>query len=81
VPALVSDCYEGYSRHTEDDRQRELQERLGRQQPDAEWITAAETALAKNKAICAVLPMYQMKNPTGQLATLREPGYSVEEPQ
>jgi hypothetical protein len=59
----------------------ELQEKLGRQQLDEEWIAAAETALAKNRSTFAVLPMHQLRSPTGQLAKLRELGYTVEEPE
>jgi hypothetical protein len=59
----------------------ERQEKSGRQQLETEWVAGAEAALAKNKSTFAVLPMYQLKNPTGQIAKLRELGYTVEEPQ
>jgi hypothetical protein len=59
----------------------ELQEKLGRQQLEAEWLAAAETALARNKSTFAMLPMYQLRSATGHLAKLRELGYTVEEPQ
>jgi hypothetical protein len=58
----------------------ELQEKLRGQQLDAEWIAAAEAALAKNKSTFAVLRLNQLKSPTGHIAKLRELGYEVEEP-
>ena len=59
----------------------ERQEKSGREQLNAEWVAGAEAALAKNKSTFAVLPMYQLKSATGQIAKLRELGYTVEEPQ
>lgn len=59
----------------------ELQTRLGREQLDAEWMAAAQAALAKNRSTFAVLPMFRVKSPTGYLAKLRELGYTVEDPQ
>ncbi len=46
----------------------------------AEWLKAADTALAKNKSTFAILPMSDMLKPTGLLASLRAKGYAVEEP-
>jgi hypothetical protein len=57
----------------------DLREKLAGQKLDAEWIAAAEAALAKNRSTFAVLPLHQVKNPSGQLAKLRELGYEVEE--
>ena len=51
-----------------------------RQKAIAEWLKAADTALAKNKSTFAVLPMGEMLKPTGLLASLRAKGYQVEEP-
>ena len=51
-----------------------------RQKAMAEWLKAADTALAKNKSTFAVLPMGEMLKPTGLLASLRAKGYQVEEP-
>jgi hypothetical protein len=56
------------------------QVKLSNERLDAEWIAAAEVALAKNKSTFAMLPASRLKNPTGQLAKLRELGYEVEEP-
>lgn len=58
----------------------QLQEKLGAQQLDAEWIAGAEAALARNKSTFAVLQLRQLKSPTGYIAKLRELGYEVEEP-
>ncbi len=46
----------------------------------AEWLKAADAALAKNKSTFAILPMGDMVKPTGLLASLREKGYLIEEP-
>lgn len=46
----------------------------------AEWLKAADTALAKNKSTFAILPMGDMLKPTGLLAALRAKGYQIEEP-
>jgi hypothetical protein len=59
----------------------ELQGKLGRQQLDAEWIAAAQAALAKNKSTFAVLSMREVTRPDGYLTRLRELGYEVEEPE
>jgi hypothetical protein len=53
---------------------------VSNQQLDAEWIAAAEAALAKNKSTFAVLQLHQLKDPDGHIAKLRELGYEVEEP-
>ena len=45
------------------------------------WLTAAETALKKNKVTLAVLPMNQLLAPTGYLAQLKARGYVVEMPE
>jgi len=45
------------------------------------WLTAAETALKKNKVTLAVLPMNQLLAPTGYLAQLKARGYVVEIPE
>jgi hypothetical protein len=59
----------------------QLQEKLGRQQLETEWIAAAEIALAKNPSTFALLPMYQLRGAAGPLVKLRELGYTVEDPQ
>jgi uncharacterized protein YbaP (TraB family) len=46
----------------------------------AEWLKAADVALAKNKSTFATLPMGDMLKPTGLLAALRAKGYQIEEP-
>lgn len=56
------------------------QVQLSNQRLDAEWVAAAEAALAKNKSTFAVLQLYELKRPTGHIAKLRELGYEVEEP-
>ena len=58
----------------------DVQEKLGGQKLDAEWIAAAQAAMAKNKSTVAVLPLNQLNSPTGHIAKLRELGYEVEEP-
>jgi hypothetical protein len=58
-----------------------LQGNLGREQRDAEWIAAAQAAIAKNKSTFTMLSMNQIMSPTGYLAKLRELGYGVEEPE
>ncbi len=45
-----------------------------------EWLKNAETALGKNKSTFAVLPMRQLVETDGLLATLRTRGYTVEAP-
>jgi len=51
-----------------------------RQRAMTAWLTAADTALAKNKITFAILPMSDMLKPTGLLASLRAKGYTIEEP-
>lgn len=58
----------------------ELQLKLGTEQLDAEWMAAAQAAIAKNKSTFAVVSMNQVVIPTGYLAKLKELGYTVEEP-
>jgi hypothetical protein len=58
----------------------ELQLKLGVEQRDAEWIAAAQAAIAKNRSTIAVVSMYQATSPTGYVARLRELGYTVEDP-
>jgi len=56
---------------------------LANQQLDAEWIAAAEAALAGNKSTLAVLSMGwngDVSRINGYVAQLRERGYEVEEP-
>lgn len=57
-----------------------LEGKLGRDQRDAEWIAAAQAALAKNTSTFTLLAMYQIKGPAGYIAKLKELGYTVEEP-
>jgi hypothetical protein len=57
-----------------------LQNKLGREQLDAEWIAAAQAAMAKNRSTFAVVQKDQTTSPTGYLAKLKELGYTVEEP-
>jgi hypothetical protein len=59
--------------------QMELQMKLGREQLDAEWIAAAQAAIAKNKSTIALLLPNRITSPTGYIAKLKELGYSVEE--
>jgi hypothetical protein len=58
----------------------ELQLKLASQQLDADWIAAAQAALAKNKSTFAVLLMRQINGTDSYIAKLRELGYAVEEP-
>jgi hypothetical protein len=57
-----------------------LQEKLAREQRDAEWLAAAEEAIAKNRSTFTMLGMNQITAPTGYIAKLRERGYTIEEP-
>ncbi len=57
----------------------ELQTRLALEQLDAEWIAAAEAAIAKNSSTFAVVPT-RATSPTGYFTKLKELGYTVEEP-
>lgn len=59
-------------------RQRGLDD-LG-QRLDAEWVAAAEKALAKNERTFAVVPMYFMLREGGLMAKLQARGYTVEAP-
>jgi hypothetical protein len=58
-----------------------LEGKLARDQRDAEWIAAAQAAIAKNKSTFTLLGMQQIKSPTGYVAKLKELGYTVEEPE
>ncbi len=58
----------------------ELQGKLGREQLDAEWLAAAQAAIATNRSTFAVVSMNHATSPTGYLAKLKELGYTVEEP-
>ena len=58
-----------------------LQSKLGREQLDGEWMAAAQAAMTKNQSTFAVLPMSNVKSPTGYLSKLKELGYKVEEPE
>jgi len=51
-----------------------------RQRSRTAWLTAADTALTKNKMTFATLPMSDMLRPNGLLSSLREKGYLIEEP-
>jgi len=44
------------------------------------WMTAAESALARNSSTFAVLPITELLQPGGALARLREKGYVIVEP-
>jgi len=57
------------------------QEKLGREQLEAEWLAAAQAAMAKNTSTFAVLHMRHLNSTTSYLARLRELGYTVEEPE
>lgn len=58
-----------------------LQDKLAREQRDAEWIAAAQAAIAKNRSTFSMLGMQQITSPTGYIARLKELGYTVEDPQ
>jgi hypothetical protein len=58
----------------------ELQLKLATQQLDADWMAAAQAALAKNKSTFAVLSMRQINGTDSYIAKLRELGYAVDEP-
>jgi hypothetical protein len=51
-----------------------------RQRIKVSWLAAAETSLANNKTTFAMLPMSDLLNPDGLVATLRSKGYQVDEP-
>lgn len=53
----------------------DLQQRM-----KASWLTAAETSLASNRATFAMLPMAELLNADGLLASLRAKGYQIDEP-
>jgi hypothetical protein len=44
------------------------------------WLTAAQSALARNTQTFAVLPMEQVLSPDGFLAHLKAKGYTVQSP-
>jgi len=50
------------------------------QRMNASWLAAAETSLANNKGTFAMLPISDLLNPDGLVATLRTKGYQVDEP-
>lgn len=52
-----------------------------RERVAAEWLKAAENALAVNTSTLAVLPMREVLDEQGLVATLRQRGYSVEAPE
>ena len=56
------------------------QDKLAKDQLDAEWIKAAEAALEKNTSTVAVLWMFNLKGPRSYIDKLRALGYTVEEP-
>lgn len=60
-----------------------LREKLAdaRKRLQTEWIEAAEAALWDNPSTFAVLPISELVNADGRLATMRKKGYVVEEPQ
>jgi hypothetical protein len=58
-----------------------MESKLAIDQRDAEWIAAAQAAIARNKSTFTFLAMYQIKSPTGYVAKLKELGYTVEEPE
>jgi hypothetical protein len=58
----------------------QLQEKLGREQFEAEWLAAAQAALEKNTSSFAVLQAFRQRDNKGYLDKLRERGYTVEEP-
>jgi uncharacterized protein YbaP (TraB family) len=51
-----------------------------RQRVRTAWLTAAEKSLATNKSTFAMLPMSDLLNPDGLVASLRAKGYQVDEP-
>jgi len=57
-----------------------LQAKLGLEQLEAEWLAAAQAAIAKNKSTFAMLSMNHVMSLTGYLVKLKELGYTVEEP-
>ena len=52
-----------------------------RQRVKAAWLASAEKSLDANKATFAMLPMSDLLNPDGLVATLRSKGYQVDEPE
>ena len=47
----------------------------------AAWLAAVERALTRNKVTVALLPIGDLLEPRGMTATLRERGYTVEDPE
>jgi len=57
-----------------------LQESLGREQLETEWVEAAQAALEKNASTFAVLQAFRTRENKSYLDKLRALGYTVEEP-
>jgi uncharacterized protein YbaP (TraB family) len=47
---------------------------------DARWLSAAETALRRNRTTVATLPIFMLLRPDGLLASMRARGFEVVEP-
>jgi hypothetical protein len=60
--------------------QLEVQDKLAKEQLDAEWIEAAEAALKKNTSTIALVSMINLKGDRSYIDKLRALGYTVEEP-
>jgi hypothetical protein len=57
-----------------------LQLKLAQQQVDAEWMAAAQAALANNKSTFAVQRIGDMPRVNGYIEQFRELGYAVDQP-
>jgi hypothetical protein len=60
--------------------QMEVQDKLAKEQLDAEWIEAAEAALEKNASTVALVSMINLSGNRSYIDKLRALGYTVEEP-
>jgi uncharacterized protein YbaP (TraB family) len=52
-----------------------------RKRVDAEWLAAAEKALAQNRGTFAILPIAELLKDDGRIAALRARGYAIEAPE
>jgi hypothetical protein len=76
--ASMTPCYQALA-DTEAARAMGLGEGMARS--EAQWLDAAEKALATNATTFAVLPMSQLLEPDGLLARLQRRGYEVVVPE
>lgn len=73
-----SACFEAFNNSSIARNQPELQTR--QLQANAKWVAAAEKALATNTSTFSVVPIKDILDPKGVIATLQAKGYTVEAP-